>query len=182
MFETNDLFDDTLVTYKTSVPDGSRTKKACYRSDHVKEHGEYIVSQVRQLLLFAGEGPWNDDTLRRGAREMGDAIRAIDKTKPWAQLSLLYGDSLMIPSAFKKFVKGTKERKTLGLSVLAIVIKDSAITSLITCQLIEAYEQADIEHEFFDRIEDALLWLKNQTFEITEDEIASFLSTCNFAR
>ncbi|MFT4937951.1 MAG: hypothetical protein ACI88A_000973 [Paraglaciecola sp.] len=148
----------------------------------MKEHGRFIVAQAGQLLLFAGEGPWNDDTLRRGSREMGAVIRAIDKTKPWAQLSLLYGDSLMIPSAFKNFIKGTSERKVLGLSALAIVIKDSAITSLIKNQLREAYQQPEIEHAFFDCNEDALLWLKEQAFEITEKEIVAFLSRCDFAR
>ena len=148
----------------------------------MKEHGHFIVSQAGQLILFAGEGPWNDDASRRGDREMGEIIRSIDKTKPWAQLSFLYGDSLMIASVFKRFIKGTKERKALGLSALAIVIKDSEITSLIKNQLVDAYKQAEIEYAFFDCIEEALLWLRNQTFEVSEEEIHSFLSTCNFAR
>ena len=148
----------------------------------MKEHGHFIVSQAGQVILFAGEGPWNDDALCRGERDMGDIIRSMDKAKPWAQLSLLYGDSLMIPSAFERFITGTKERKTVGLSTLAIVIKDSEITSLIKSQLIEVYKQADISYAFFDCIEEALLWLRNQTFEIAEEEIHLFLSNCNFAR
>ncbi|MFT5677381.1 MAG: hypothetical protein ACI808_003333 [Paraglaciecola sp.] len=156
--------------------------KTHYRSYRLKEHGHFIVSQAGQVILFAGEGPWNEDALCRWEREMGDMICSIDKTKPWAQLSLLYGDSLMIPSAFERFITGTIERKSLGLSALGIVIKDSEITSLIKNQLVEVYKQAEIEYAFFERIEEALLWLRNQNFEISEEDIHLFLSTSNFSR
>ena len=147
----------------------------------MKEHGQFVVSKAGQVLLFAGRGPWNDASLRKGSLEMSSTIAKIDKTHPWAQVSLLFGDSLLIPSAHKKFIQSTKGRKELGLCALAIVIKDSAIGSLIKNQLSEAYVQAEIEHAFFDSIEDALLWLKNQSFDINGEDIAAFLDTCVFA-
>ena len=147
----------------------------------MKEHGHFVVSKAGQVLLFAGRGPWNDASLHKGSLEMSSIIAEIDKTNPWAQVSLLFGDSLLIPSAYKKFIQRTKGRKELGLCALAIVIKDSAISSLIKNQLSEAYVQAEINHAFFDSSEEALLWLRNQSFEISDEDIAAFLDTCVFA-
>ena len=90
-------------------------------------HGEFESALNQQLLQFSGRGPWNDVTMRNGTVKMGRHIASITDGKPWAQLSCLYGESLMPPSTFDIFVKQTHKRKEKGLSFLAIVVLDTDI-------------------------------------------------------
>ena len=90
-------------------------------------HGEFESALNQQLLQFSGRGPWNDVTMKNGTVKMGRHIASITDGKPWAQLSCLYGESLMPPSTFDIFVKQTHKRKEKGLSFLAVVVLDTDI-------------------------------------------------------
>lgn len=144
------------------------------RSRPGTEHGRFEVASFKQVLSFSARGPWNDETLRRGSREMGEVINNLDLTKPWCQISCLFGESLMQPSVYNYFVKQTAVRKSLGLSVLAIVILESDIASTIKRQLSTAYGSANIDHEFFNDIDSALNMLQNAGFEVDSPNIKHF--------
>lgn len=150
------------------------------RSRPGTEHGRYEVASFNQVLAFAARGPWNDETLRRGSREMGDIINGLDLTKPWCQVSCLYGESLMQPSVYEYFVHQTKIRKKLGLSVLAIVILDSDIAATIKQQLTNAYGSANIDHEFFNDIDSALTMVENTGFKVEHAPIKHFFDIHTF--
>ena len=71
-------------------------------------HGEFECSVSGQLLLFSARGPWNDETMRNGVVKMSSDISKFEKGTKWAQVSCLYGESLMPPSTFDIFVKQTR--------------------------------------------------------------------------
>lgn len=146
----------------------------------MREHGDYLVDRYNQLILFAGRGPWNDQALKRGTKETAALLQAIDRSAPWAQLSLIFGESLMTPSMLATFIKQTNIRKTLGLSALAIVITDSDVSTTIKRQLHQVYQQAGIEHAFLDSIEEGVSWLSQKGFNLPADKLNEFLSRCRF--
>ncbi|WP_124916929.1 hypothetical protein [Alteromonas flava] len=121
-----------------------------------QRHGEFVTRRSGQLLLFSGRGPWNDQTMRIGSRDMAGYIQQFDHKKPWAQISALYGESLMPPSTFDSFVKHTVIRKQIGLEALSVVIFDSDVALTIEAQLRQAYEVAELEPRFFTDIESAI--------------------------
>ena len=142
----------------------------------MREHGDYESGRSEQLILFAARGPWNDETLRRGSRLLGEYIAELDRSKPWGQLSCLYGESLMPPSAYAIFVKQTKIRKQAGMQALAIVVRHSEITLTIKAQLTNAYTDADIDHAFFDDIETASHWLAQQRIHFSTQDVTAFFA------
>lgn len=144
------------------------------------EHGDYIVGNNQQILLFAGRGPWNDEAMLQGAKLMGQKIALFDQAKPWAQLSCLVGESLMPPSTFRTFIHHCKIRKERGLACLAIVILDSEVKNTIKQQLSEAYLKADIEHQFFSSIEQAVSWLGQNDFALDRPLLNTFYEQCDF--
>lgn len=146
----------------------------------MQEHGDYVVDRHDQLILFAGRGPWNEQALRKGTIETGQLIQALDKSRPWAQLSLVFGESLMPPSAYNTFLKQTIIRKALGLSALAIVIQNSDISATIKRQLGEAYQQAEIGHIFATDITEGVNWLAQKGFELPADKLTAFCKRCSF--
>ncbi len=142
----------------------------------MKEHGYYSVGRSEQLVLFSGRGPWNDETMRRGTVETGLLIQQLNKTCSWGQISLLSGESIMPPSTFSAFSKQTLVRKQIGMTALAVVIKNSNITNTIKVQLSQAYELADIEHQFFDCLDEALIWIKKLNIQYNNQAVQHSLS------
>ena len=149
---------------------------------HSKEHGDYVVSRSQQTIMFSARGPWNDETMVRGAKEMGKNISQLDLSKPWGTLSCLYGESLMPPSTYKSFAKHTLIRKSMGLKALAIVILDSDIAYTIESQLTPAYLAADVEFAFLPDIHSAITWLSGIGLSLDKQQVEQFFQLHSFIR
>lgn len=147
-----------------------------------QEHGDYVVSRSQQTIMFSARGPWNDETMKRGAKEMGQNIGQLDLSKPWGCLSCLYGESLMPPSTFKSFEKHTKIRKSMGLTGLAVVIRDSDIANTIKSQLTDAYQSAEVDFIFLSDLNSAITWLSNIGVSIDKQQAIQFFQLHSFMR
>ncbi|MBU3002059.1 hypothetical protein [Paraglaciecola arctica] len=143
---------------------------------HANEHGEYVVDRSRQTIMFSARGPWNDETMKRGAKEMGDYIAQLNLSKPWGTLSCLYGESLMPPSTYQSFLKHTLIRKSMGLKALAVVIRDSEIANTIKSQLVPAYEEADLKFAFLSDVNSACTWLSEVNVELDKQQVEQFFT------
>ena len=150
--------------------------------NYSQEHGDYVVSRSQQTIIFSARGPWNDETMIRGAKEMGQNIGQLDLSKPWGCLSCLYGESLMPPSTFKAFAKHTKIRKSMGLTGLAVVIQDSDIANTIQSQLTKAYQAAEVDFAFLSDINSAITWLSNIDVSIDTQQANQFFQLHSFIR
>jgi hypothetical protein len=144
------------------------------------QHGEFETCVTRQLLLFSGRGPWNDETMKNGVVRMAANISQIDESTPWAQLSCLYGESIMPPSTFDIFVKQTRIRKRRGLSFLAVVILDTDIMLTIKQQISMCYELAEVPFAFFDNVKDALCAIEEREIRFDKEEAIGFFEQFNF--
>ncbi|MDM7859377.1 hypothetical protein QTP81_02000 [Alteromonas sp. ASW11-36] len=111
---------------------------------------------------------------------MSQFIAELDYTQPWAQISCVFGESLMPPSTFDAFVKHTNIRKQIGLSELAIVIKDTDIHLTIEAQLSQAYTQCEVTHRFYATIEDAIDAI-HPHYKCDVEELHQFFQNNNFA-
>ncbi|GAB2694453.1 hypothetical protein [Aliiglaciecola aliphaticivorans] len=138
------------------------------------EHGDYVVGNFRQVLLFSGRGPWNDEALEKGIQTTSSSIEFIDSTRPWGQLSCLYGESLFPPSAYEIFLEQTKFRKKYGITSIAVVILNSDVSNTIKQQLSSGYRAMDVNYAFFDSIDEAVEWLESQGIDLDPVEIKSF--------
>lgn len=138
------------------------------------EHGVYITDRTEQLLLFSAKGPWNDETMFRGVKELSQHISLLDQTIPWGQISCLYGESLMPPSTNEVFKKQTLIRKKLGLSAIAVIIKDSDISLTIQNQLSKTYIDAGIEHRFMQSPEQGIDWVQSMNIDFDPDYARRF--------
>jgi hypothetical protein len=148
----------------------------------LREHGEYVAGRSHQTIMFAARGPWNDETMVKGSKEMGQNIQQLNLSEPWGFVSCLFGESLMPPSAYKLFLKHTKIRKSMGMRCLAVVIQDSDIANTITNQLTQAYQQAGVDYAFLPNIDSAIVWLKEQKIELDQQQVTHFFQQNLFIR
>ncbi|WP_051275325.1 hypothetical protein [Aestuariibacter salexigens] len=146
----------------------------------MREHGQFLSTTCGQVITFAARGPWNDEAMKNGCRELAEVMKQVDMTNPWAQISCLAGEAIMPPSTFDIFLSQSKIRQKLGLQALAIVICDSDIKSTIKSQLQNCYTEAGTTHEFFDDLSSALAWLDTFNVSIDHDAIISHLHSVPF--
>ncbi|MDO6711851.1 hypothetical protein Q4567_14045 [Aliiglaciecola sp. 2_MG-2023] len=142
----------------------------------MQEHGEHVIGKCGQVLLFSGRGPWNDEALEGSLQQTIDNFHTVDKNRPWAQLSCLYGESLFPPSTYNLFKKQTFLRKQLGITAVAVVILDSDISNTIKQQLSTGYQAAEVNYQFFSSLVDAIHWLENHGVDIDANAITQFFN------
>lgn len=145
-------------------------------------HGEFECSVSGQLLLLSARGPWNDETMRNGVAKMSSDISKFEKDTKWAQVSSLYGESLMPPSTFDIFVKQTRVRKKRGLSFLAVVILDTDIMLTTKHQISQCYDAAEVPYGFYETVEDALQALSKMGYDFGREDAEHFFTKFNFTR
>jgi hypothetical protein len=145
-------------------------------------HGDFKSALNQQLLQFSARGPWNDVTMKNGTVEVGQLIASIAEGQPWAQLSCLFGESLMPPSTFDIFVKQTQRRKEKGLSFLAVVILDTDIERTTKRQIKQCYELAGVNFAFFNSVHDALNNMQQRSIAFDRQEAEHFFERFNFTR
>lgn len=144
------------------------------------EHGESQLCCSEQVLFYAGRGPWNEEAMLQSPQKTFEQIIQFAPNQPWAQISCLFGESLMPPSAYKVFLEYCHLRKQSGMACVAITIQDSEIVNTIKQQLTEAYRLTNIDYQFFTSVSQAKIWLKDRGFDFDSNELHEFLKTCSF--
>lgn len=130
--------------------------------------------------MFAARGPWNDEAMTNGSKQLGRVIAQVDKSKPWAQISCLSGEAIMPPSTFEIFVEQSKLRRKAGMLALALVICDSDIIFTIKQQMSACYDQAGLNYAFFDDIASAADWLEELGVDVERDNVRQFYQAIPF--
>ncbi|MFA3790134.1 hypothetical protein AB6T38_03365 [Aliiglaciecola sp. SL4] len=138
------------------------------------EHGNYVVGKCRQVILYSGRGPWNDEALEKGIKNTGDATELVDKSRPWGQITCLYGESLFPPSTYEIFLEQNRIRKNNGITCIAVVILNSDISNTIKQQRSIGYEATGIDYAFFDSVDNSIPWLESKKIELDVTEIKTF--------
>ena len=144
-------------------------------------HGEFECSITGQVLLLSARGPWNDETMRNGVIKMSADISRLSDNTSWAQLSCLYGESLMPPSTFNIFVKQTRIRKARGLTFLAVVILDTDIMLTTQRQISQCYELAGVPYCFYSSVKEALDAISLRAFKVERKEAERFFNRFDFS-
>lgn len=146
-----------------------------------RPHEEFESSTNGHVLFFSARGPWNEETLRNGVMKLSEDISRFPHDTRWAQISCLYGESLMPPSAFNIFVKHTRIRKARGLSFLAVVILDTDIMLTTKQQVSDCYEAADVPFQFYESVDLALDALREKGYSFDKAEAQRFFERFDFS-
>ncbi len=141
---------------------------------YAKEHGDYVFARSQQTILFSGRGPWNNETLKSGAKIAAHLLEQVATNQPWAGISCLFGESLMPPSSYELFLKQTSIRKSKGMKSLAIVIMDSDIANTIETQLSKAYQSVGLDFAFLASVEQGIEWIIEQKIPIDAKHSQAF--------
>lgn len=130
-------------------------------------HGELAMEIDGRLLRIKGEGPGNVEAIINYQKEI-QQFREQLAHSPWASLVEMSGQPMLPPEATSMMIDTIKHAKTLNLVATAVVFVNVEFSESVKQFWRAIYQEAGLEHAFFDRLEDAKEWLLAQ-INIAED-------------
>jgi len=84
------------------------------------------------------------------------------KAAPWASLVIMGGIPMSSPEVVTLMVDAIKIAKTINLLATAVVFEEVGFSATAKNFWQDIYQQAGLEHQFFENEKDALQWLTAQ--------------------
>lgn len=127
---------------------------------HFAEHGVFEVKIENNSLLVDATGPFNQELTTRYGQAIESCIKQLEASN-WDQIIVLHKLSLFTPEAAEVLINTLKNRKTRGLIKSAVVLNNCEGKSLITQQMSNIYQTADVDYCFFDSVAEAKTWISS---------------------
>ncbi|MCU7553427.1 hypothetical protein OCL06_02310 [Alteromonas sp. ASW11-19] len=120
-------------------------------------HGEYNLTLCGEHLITHAYGPWNLECVYAYTRDYVQEVAPVYGAR-WADITILEGESLMVPAAEARLRHGIAIAAEHGLASVALVLENSSVRNSTRAQLDNIYEAHSLPHRFFDHYQDALQW------------------------
>jgi len=127
------------------------------------EHGSYSIEHHGDFIIVDATGPFNEQSVIKYKNELEIIIQRLNGRK-WKQIIIMNDMSIFTPEAERELRETLKLRKNHGLIFSAVVCGSKLYNGLIRGQLSRCYLSLDIAHKFFNDLEEAKQWLKNNSF------------------
>lgn len=125
---------------------------------HFAEHGIFEVKIESSNLFVNATGPFNKELTKSYSLAIESCIQKLEDNK-WNQIIVLHHLSLFTPEAETFLIETLMNRKKRGLVKSAVVLVNIEGKSLITQQMSNIYQTADVEYRFFESIDSAQNWV-----------------------
>ena len=112
-------------------------------------------------MFTVAVGPWNAECVDSFMRDYYQLVQPIHGSR-WADLIVLHGESLLIPSAEQLLAKAVNYSVSRGLSDVALVLSHSIVQHSAEVQFLRVYQNSGLNLRIFANDEQALGWLIEQ--------------------
>lgn len=129
----------------------------------MESHGTYTIKLVGKVLIVNVQGPFNEEAVKEYQSDLKDCVEKLSTTS-WAMCGVFRNEGLMTPDAEKKLIEATIWRKKNGMEIAVNVFKDIKELTILQAQMTKIYNAADIQFCFFNKMREALSWLKEKGY------------------
>jgi hypothetical protein len=140
-----------------------------------KIHGEYRMMLIGQIMCVHAIGPWNEECVQQFQIDYKQHSLACLYAQ-WADLVVLSGESLLIPSAERFLIQAAANMKSKGLRCVAIMFNDSIVKMSTQEQFTRVYANSGLDVGFFEHLADATDWLTNQNMHCELGKITNWFA------
>lgn len=137
-------------------------------------HGEFIITRCGDAVVTQAYGPWNKECVEHFVTEYRTIVEELFG-KVWCSIVCVAGESLLIPDAEILLRARIEAMHPLGLTHIAVVLRDSTAKATTKAQLKRVYSGLNIEFTFVEAIEEAVSWAEQGGFTINSKNISSHL-------
>jgi len=100
----------------------------------------------------------------------------------WADLVVLSGESLLIPSAERFLIEAAANMKSKGLRCVAIMFNDSIVKMSTQEQFTRVYANSGLDVGFFEHLADATDWLTKQNMHCELAKISTWFAQLDLTK
>ena len=122
-------------------------------------HGNYTIETENRVLAVDATGPFNEALINEYQLALISSVEALSP-EPWVMLVTLHDESLFTPDAESRLTEVIKWRKAMGMNRVGLLFVNTVATHILQSQMSRMYDQAGVEHAFFDNLEDARHWVQ----------------------
>ena len=138
-----------------------------------KQHGEFSLMMNQDVVLTNAVGPWNLECIEQFGIDYATSVYSAKTTK-WADIIMLQGESLLIPEAEKDLQVRIARAVETGLSHVAVVMCKSEVKTTAKLQMKRLYRNLPAELAFFDTLNEAIDWVKQQGYRCERESVENF--------
>ena len=138
-----------------------------------KQHGEFSLMMNQDVVLINAVGPWNLECIEQFGIDYATSVYSAKTTK-WADIIMLQGESLLIPEAEKDLQVRIARAVETGLSHVAVVMCKSEVKTTAKLQMKRLYRNLPAELAFFDTLNEAIDWVKQQGYRCERESVENF--------
>lgn len=141
-----------------------------------KQHGEFSLTMIQDVVLTNAIGPWNLECIVQFGLKYGESVYSAKVTK-WADIIMLQGESLLVPDAEKDLQIRIARAVQTGLTHVAVVMCKSEVKTTAKMQMSRLYKDLPATLEFFETLEEAMDWVTQQGFRCERADVETFFAT-----
>ena len=138
-----------------------------------KQHGEFSLMMNQDVVLTNAVGPWNLECIEQFGIDYATSVYSA-KVSRWADIIMLQGESLLVPDAEKDLQVRIARAVETGLSHVAVVMCKSEVKTTAKLQMKRLYRNLPAELAFFDTLNEAIDWVKQQGYRCERESVENF--------
>ena len=138
-----------------------------------KQHGEFSLMMNQDVVLINAVGPWNLECIEQFGSDYATSVYSA-KVSRWADIIMLQGESLLIPEAEKDLQVRIARAVETGLGHVAVVMCKSEVKTTAKLQMKRLYRNLPAELAFFDTLNEAIDWVKQQGYRCERESVENF--------
>lgn len=138
-----------------------------------KQHGEFSLIMNQDVVLTNAVGPWNLECIEQFGIDYATSVYSA-KVSKWADIIMLQGESLLVPDAEKDLQVRIARAVETGLSHIAVVMCKSEVKTTAKLQMKRLYRNLPAELAFFDTLNEAIDWVKQQGYRCERESVENF--------
>lgn len=138
-----------------------------------KQHGEFSLIMNQDVVLTNAVGPWNLECIEQFGIDYATSVYSA-KVSRWADIIMLQGESLLVPDAEKDLQVRIARAVETGLSHVAVVMCKSEVKTTAKLQMKRLYRNLPAELAFFDTLNEAIDWVKQQGYRCERESVENF--------
>ena len=138
-----------------------------------KQHGEFSLIMNQDVVLTNAVGPWNLECIEQFGIDYATSVYSA-KVSKWADIIMLQGESLLVPDAEKDLQVRIARAVETGLSHVAVVMCKSEVKTTAKLQMKRLYRNLPAELAFFDTLNEAIDWVKQQGYRCERKSVENF--------
>ena len=142
---------------------------------YVKQHGDFVLTMVNDIVLVNAKGPWNTECVENFGLTYAGTVYKSGQLR-WADIVMLSGESLLVPEAERALTERIGRAVAAGLGQVYIVTEKSRTAATSVRQIKKIYAPHSLSMEFVSDLDMAITLARTAGFAVDAEQIRAIFA------